>query len=186
MQILLLVTGELNVIPRTLCHAPLQIGHKISIHPVLLGALVTWEDWVNLIGDIILAVWVFMYIYDHIMGIRVYFTQPPRSCAQCSVLKIKSLGLRTLVVCTNCQNPFDPMMVSFCPECYKDMPKMHTCWKVCPPDRDAIEGKGPQSPPQRRLGRRLEEVAEAVGGGYCRLQMPFKIGTCRQGDSGWA
>ena len=40
--------------------------------------------------------------------------------------------------------------------------------------RDALEGKGPQRPPQRRLGRRLEEVAKAVGGGYCRLQMPLK------------
>ena len=29
-------------------------------------------------------------------------------------------------------------------------------------------------PNQRRLGRRLEEVAKAVGGGYCRLQMPLK------------
>ena len=37
--------------------------------------------------------------------------------------------------------------------------------------RDALERKGPQ----KRLGRRLEEVAKAVGGGYCRLQMPFKL-----------
>ena len=36
------------------------------------------------------------------------------------------------------------------------------------------EGKGPQRRPQRRLGRRLEEVAKAVEGGYCRLQMPLK------------
>ena len=28
---------------------------------------------------------------------------------------------------------------------------------------------------QRRLGRRLEEVAKAVGGGYCRLQMPLRL-----------
>ena len=34
---------------------------------------------------------------------------------------------------------------------------------------DAFEGKGPQRGAQQRLGRRLEEVAEAVGGGYCRL-----------------
>ena len=34
--------------------------------------------------------------------------------------------------------------------------------------RDVLEGKG-------RLDRRLEEVAEAVGGGYCRLQMPLKL-----------
>ena len=27
----------------------------------------------------------------------------------------------------------------------------------------------------KRLGRRLEEVAKAVGGGYCRLQMPLKL-----------
>ena len=40
------------------------------------------------------------------------------------------------------------------------------------PGRDALEGKGPQRP-QRRLGRRLEEVA--VQGGYCRLQMPLKL-----------
>ena len=42
------------------------------------------------------------------------------------------------------------------------------------PARDALEGKGPERRPQRRLGRRLEEVAEAVGGGYCRLRMPLK------------
>ena len=44
--------------------------------------------------------------------------------------------------------------------------------------RDAIEGKGPQKPlrrSQRRLDRRLEEVAKAVGGGYCRLQMPVRL-----------
>ena len=39
--------------------------------------------------------------------------------------------------------------------------------------RDALDGKGPRRRPQRRLHRRLEGVAEAVGGGYCRLQMPL-------------
>ena len=29
--------------------------------------------------------------------------------------------------------------------------------------------------PQTRLDRRLEEVAKAVAGGYCRLQMPLKL-----------
>ena len=43
------------------------------------------------------------------------------------------------------------------------------------PPRDAVEGKGPQRRPQRRSGRRLEEVAKAVGGGYCRLQMPLRL-----------
>ena len=41
--------------------------------------------------------------------------------------------------------------------------------------RAALEGKGPERRPQRRLGRRLEEVAKAVGGDYCRLQMPLKL-----------
>ena len=41
--------------------------------------------------------------------------------------------------------------------------------------RDTLEGKGPQRGPQKRLGRRLEEVAKAVGGGYCRLQMPLRL-----------
>ena len=40
---------------------------------------------------------------------------------------------------------------------------------------DALEGKGPQRRPQQRLDRRLEEVAQAVGGGYCRLQMPLRL-----------
>ena len=41
--------------------------------------------------------------------------------------------------------------------------------------REALEGKGPQRWPQQRLGRRSEEVAEAVGGGYCWLQMPLRL-----------
>ena len=42
---------------------------------------------------------------------------------------------------------------------------------------DALEGKGPQRRPQKKqLGRRLEEVAKAVGGGYYWLQMPCCVG----------
>ena len=44
-----------------------------------------------------------------------------------------------------------------------------------PPSPDALEGKGPRLWPQQRLGRRLEGVAKAVGGGYCRLQMPLGL-----------
>ena len=51
-------------------------------------------------------------------------------------------------------------------------------WASC---SDASEGKGPQRRPQKRLGRRLEEVAEAVGGGYCRLQMPLKLALAVRG-----
>ena len=36
--------------------------------------------------------------------------------------------------------------------------------------RGALEGNRPQRRPQERLGRRLEGVAKAVGGGYCRLR----------------
>ena len=36
------------------------------------------------------------------------------------------------------------------------------------------KGNGRQRRPRKRLDRRLEEVAKAVGGGYCRLQMPLK------------
>ena len=38
--------------------------------------------------------------------------------------------------------------------------------------------------PQERLGRRLEEVAKAVGGGYCRLPMPLETALAVHGDSG--
>ena len=41
--------------------------------------------------------------------------------------------------------------------------------------RGALERTAPQRRPQKRLDRRLEEVAEAVGGGYCRLQMPLRL-----------
>ena len=47
--------------------------------------------------------------------------------------------------------------------------------------REAVEGKGPQRLSKRRLGRRLEGVAKAVGGSYGRLYIPLG-----QGDSGWA
>ena len=43
------------------------------------------------------------------------------------------------------------------------------------PCRDALEGKGPQRRPQQRLDGRLEEGPEAVGGGFCRLQLPWKL-----------
>ena len=33
----------------------------------------------------------------------------------------------------------------------------------------------PQRRPQKRVGRRLEGVAKAVGGGYCRLFMPLSL-----------
>ena len=50
-----------------------------------------------------------------------------------------------------------------------------------PPPRDALEEKGPQRRPQQRLGRPLEEVAKAVGGGYCRGQMPLKLALAVRG-----
>ena len=43
------------------------------------------------------------------------------------------------------------------------------------PDRDALERKGIQRLPHKRLSRRLEEFATAVGGGYHRLQMPLRL-----------
>ena len=43
-----------------------------------------------------------------------------------------------------------------------------------PPTRDASEGEGPQRRSQQQRDKRLEDVVEAVGGGYCRLQMPLK------------
>ena len=54
----------------------------------------------------------------------------------------------------------------------------HTAKQVL---RVAVEGKGPQRRPQKRLDRRLEEVAKAVGGGYCRLQMPWKLALAVRG-----
>ena len=63
-------------------------------------------------------------------------------------------------------------------------------WEQPPPPppgsamaRGALEGKGPQRRPQQPLDRRSEEVAKAVGGGYCRLQMPLKLALA-VGDTG--
>ena len=47
--------------------------------------------------------------------------------------------------------------------------------------KDALEGKGPQRQPRKRLGKRLEEAAKAVGGSYCWLQMPWKLALCVRG-----
>ena len=40
---------------------------------------------------------------------------------------------------------------------------------------DSLEGEEPQRRPQKRLDRPSEEVSKAVGGGYCRLQMPLRL-----------
>ena len=42
------------------------------------------------------------------------------------------------------------------------------------------EGEGRQRRPRQPLDRRLVEVAKAVGGGYCRLQMPLKLAPGRE------
>ena len=39
----------------------------------------------------------------------------------------------------------------------------------------AVSREGTHRRPQKRLARRLEEIAKAVGGGYCRLQMPLGL-----------
>ena len=52
--------------------------------------------------------------------------------------------------------------------------------------RDALEGKGPRGRPERRLCRRLEEVAKAVGGGDGRLQMPWRLAGGQWLGRGWA
>ena len=52
--------------------------------------------------------------------------------------------------------------------------------------RGAVEGKGPRRPPHRRLGRRLEEVANAVVGRLLSVTNAIEAGAWRQGDSGWA
>ena len=44
-----------------------------------------------------------------------------------------------------------------------------------------LEGKEPQRRPQKRLDRRLEEVAKAVGSGYCWLQMPLRLALAVRG-----
>ena len=44
-----------------------------------------------------------------------------------------------------------------------------------------MEGKGPQRRPQNRLDRWLEQVAKAVGGGYCQLQMPLSLALAIRG-----
>ena len=50
-----------------------------------------------------------------------------------------------------------------------------------PHPRGALEVKGSHRGLRNRLGRRLEEVAKAVGGGYCRLQIPFSLALAVRG-----
>ena len=59
------------------------------------------------------------------------------------------------------------------PDCFVSSAQLPS-WQG-PLPRGTLEGKGPQRRPQRRLGRRLEGVVKAVGGGYCRLQMPSRL-----------
>ena len=44
-----------------------------------------------------------------------------------------------------------------------------------------MEGTGPQRRPKKRVDWRLEEVAKAVGGGYCRLQTPLRLALAVRG-----
>ena len=44
-----------------------------------------------------------------------------------------------------------------------------------PQPQGCIRREGAPKAAPEQLDRRLEEVARAVGGGYCRLQMPLKL-----------
>ena len=46
---------------------------------------------------------------------------------------------------------------------------------ACSGGQGSIRREGTSDAPQRQLDRRLEEVAKAIGGGYCRLQMPLTL-----------
>ena len=46
--------------------------------------------------------------------------------------------------------------------------------------RDALEGKAPQRRPQQRLGRRLEEIAKAVGGRLLSVTNAIEASAWRQ------
>ena len=59
-------------------------------------------------------------------------------------------------------------------------------YHTIPPPSMALEGEGPERRPQKRLDGRLEEVAKAVGRGYCRLQMPWKPSERQWLGIGWA
>ena len=50
--------------------------------------------------------------------------------------------------------------------------------------RDAFQGKGLQKGLQKRPGRRLEVVAKAAEGGYCRLKGAMEAAGCNQEESG--
>ena len=47
--------------------------------------------------------------------------------------------------------------------------------------RHALAGKGPQRRPQQQLDRQLEEVAKAVGGSCCWVQMPLTLALAVRG-----
>ena len=51
-----------------------------------------------------------------------------------------------------------------------------------PNPHGCIRREGTSEGPQRRVDRRLEEGAKAVGGGYCRLQMPLKLALAVRGQ----
>ena len=59
-----------------------------------------------------------------------------------------------------------------------------------PPMGGCTGREGTSGRPQQQLDRRLEKVAKAVGGGYCRLQMPLKLASGVRGTVaghiGWA
>ena len=73
-----------------------------------------------------------------------------------------------------------------CPLCVGGRPPPprrgdHHLQRVGRGNRDALEAKGPQEQRQKRSDRRLQVVAKAVGGVYCRLRMPLKQGLVATG-----
>ena len=64
-------------------------------------------------------------------------------------------------------------------------PPLPTPTPTVAPCEGCIRRKGTSRSPHKCFGRRLEEVAKAVGGRLLSVITAVEVGVCHQGDSGW-
>eukprot|EP01012_Entosiphon_sulcatum_P035623 TRINITY_DN4523_c0_g1_i1.p1 TRINITY_DN4523_c0_g1~~TRINITY_DN4523_c0_g1_i1.p1 ORF type:complete len:1302 (+),score=179.66 TRINITY_DN4523_c0_g1_i1:96-4001(+) len=106
-----------------------QVVPKYSVKSVSLLKLATSRDYVILTAEIILALAVARYLWEEFKEVYEHFTYPTHDCVACNIRRIRAQSLSPVICCTNCQRPFNPFYISHCPECHKDVPMHHMCWK---------------------------------------------------------
>ncbi|KAJ9442007.1 Polycystin-2 [Diplonema papillatum] len=106
-----------------------QVAPYMSVKPMVLPQTETAAERLVLMLEIVLVGFIAWFAYKETLKVFSFFSTNWRHCQVCSLKKIHAENLAAIIVCPNCQRPFEPDETPYCPDCYFDVETSHRCWK---------------------------------------------------------